>query len=112
MTVLLKRLHAVECKIAIITDGPNGAYTYDGATFLKMGIFDVPVVERTGCGDAFATGFVAGLQHGNDVGEALRWGTANSASVISYVGPQKGLLNLMGMKKMLKRFESIQPEKI
>lgn len=110
MAVLLKRLRALGCNIAIITDGPKGSYTYDGKTMLKLEIMDVPVIERTGCGDAYATAFVAALHAGKDVGEAMRWGTANSASVISYVGPQRGLLRGAGMSKLLERFKDIQPK--
>ena len=109
IAVLLKRLKAMGCAIAVITDGPKGSYTYDGKDFLQLGIFDVPVIERTGCGDAFATAFMAGLHHGETIAEAMRWGTANSASVISYIGPQKGLLKTRGMRRMLDRFKE-QPK--
>ncbi|HTK05268.1 MAG TPA: carbohydrate kinase family protein [Candidatus Eisenbacteria bacterium] len=110
IVVLLKRLKALGCKIAIITDGPKGSYTYDGEQFLQLGIFDVPVIERTGCGDAYATAFVAALHHGETIAEAMRWGTANSASVISYIGPQKGLLKSTAMERMLARFKDIEPK--
>ncbi|HTM69069.1 MAG TPA: carbohydrate kinase family protein [Candidatus Binatia bacterium] len=110
IVVLLKRLKAMGCAIAVITDGPKGSYTYDGKDFLQLGIFDVPVIERTGCGDAFATAFVAALHHGETIAEAMRWGTANSASVISFIGPQKGLLKKEAMRRMLVRFKDIQPK--
>lgn len=109
---LLKRLHDIGCHVAVITDGPKGSYAYDGKRFLKMAIMDVPVVERTGCGDSFATAFVAALDAGKDVAEAMRWGTANSASVISYIGPQKGLLKTSEMRRMLKRFARVCAEEI
>lgn len=112
MQILLKRLKALGCTIAIITDGPKGSYTYDGKQFLKLPIFEVPVVERTGCGDAFATGFVSALHHGKDVAEAMRWGTANSAAKLGFIGPQEGLLKLSAMPKWLARFKDINPEKI
>ncbi len=112
MRVLLKRLYAVGCKIAVITDGPQGSYTYDGKTFLKIGIMDVPVIERTGCGDSYATAFLAALHHGRGIGEAMRWGTANAASVLGYVGPQKGLMTLAAMKKFLRKYPSIIPSEM
>lgn len=107
MSHLLKSLHAMGCKISVITDGMRGAYAYDGSQMLQMDIMDVPVVERTGCGDAFATALIAALQHGKPLSEAMRWGTANSASVLSYIGPQQGLLTMPGMKKYLARFKNI-----
>jgi ribokinase len=109
---LLKRLKALGCAIAVITDGPQGSYAYDGKKFLKMGIFDVPVIERTGCGDAYATAFLAALHYGKPIEEAMRWGTGNAASVLGYVGPQEGLLKRPGMNKMLKRFASIHATKL
>ncbi len=107
MKELLTHLHALGCKIAVITDGPQGSYAYDGKKFLKIGIMDVPVIERTGCGDSYATAFVAALHHGKDIGEAMRWGTANAASVLGYVGPQKGLLKLTAMRSLLRKFSSV-----
>ena len=104
--VLLKKLKALGPKIAVLTDGPKGAYCYDGKTFLKCNIFDVPVVERTGCGDSFSTAFVAAVHNGENLKEALRWGTANSASVIQFVGPHAGLLDMKGMKQYLNRFKN------
>lgn len=102
--VLLSEFRKLGAQIVIITDGPTGSYAYDGKEMLSLGIFDMPVIERTGCGDAFSTGLIAGLFHGKSLGEAMRWGTANSASVIGYIGPQKGLLTRVGMNTFLKRF--------
>ena len=51
-----------------------------------------PPLERTGAGDAFASTFVAALALGLSPEEAIRWAPINSASVVQYVGAQKGLL--------------------
>jgi len=110
MISLLTHLRAFGCNIAVITDGPKGAYAFDGSQALQLDIMDVPVIERTGCGDAFATALVAAFHNGKDLGEAMRWGTANSASVLSYVGPQQGLLTGTQMRKYLTRFKTIQPK--
>ncbi len=110
--VLLMRLKKMGAGLAVITDGPNGSYAYDGRKFFQLGIFDVPVVERTGCGDAYATALVAALHFGHSLPEAMRWGTANAASVLGEVGPQAGLLKTSEMKKMLKRFGKIQAKEI
>jgi sugar/nucleoside kinase (ribokinase family) len=107
MKDLLTSLYGLGCKLAVITDGPQGSFTYDGKKYLQIGIMEVPVIERTGCGDSYATAFVAALHHGKDIGEAMRWGTANAASVLGYVGPQKGLLKLTAMKSFLRKFAGI-----
>lgn len=81
-------------KIVIITDGPAGSLVYDSIQnkFLKVGIYPQECLERTGAGDAFGSGFMAATIKGRSIEEAVLWGTVNSASVISFVGAQKGLL--------------------
>ena len=101
---LLKRMHALGPKIVVITDGPKGAYAFDGEKmwFLpEYPTLDAPF-ERTGAGDAFASTTVVSLALGKDLTEALRWGAVNAMSVVSQVGAQKGLLKLEDIEKYLK----------
>ncbi len=112
MKAELRDLRATGCRLAVITDGENGSYVYDGKTFYHMGIIDMPVVEKTGAGDAFAVAFVAALQHGNDIPDAMRWGTANSASVIGAIGPQAGLLTRSALHKLIDRFPDLGYDKL
>ncbi|MBI4457424.1 carbohydrate kinase family protein [Candidatus Uhrbacteria bacterium] len=109
---LLLRLKALGCRLAVITDGEHGSFAYDGAKYWQLGIFDVPVIERTGCGDSYATAMVAALHFGLDLPEAMRWGTGNAASVIGKIGPQAGLLKRTEMEKMLKRFAKVKAREI
>lgn len=104
MKELLVALKRVGPKVVVITDGDNGSYAHDGVAFWKCGITDTSVVERTGAGDAFATAFVAAMIHGKNIPEAMQWGTMNSASVITKVGPQPGLLTKTQMQAWLKKY--------
>ena len=104
MKELLSAMRRVGPKIVVITDGENGSYAFDGLKFWKCGITDTPVVERTGAGDAFATAFLSALIHGKNIPEALHWGTMNSASVITKVGPEAGLLTKAQMRSWLKKY--------
>lgn len=104
---LLGHLHNLGPKQVVITDGPNGAYAYDGSKHWYMPVFDVPVIERTGAGDSFSTGVIAALASNHSMEEALSWGTFNSASVIQEIGPQKGLLTKSQMQKFLKNHPDI-----
>lgn len=88
----LLKFHELGIKTCVITDGQAGSYAYDGEKFYHMGIPKTKVVERTGAGDSFATGFVAALFYGKSVREAMCWGTMNASSVVMFTGPQKGLL--------------------
>src|SRR5690606_18308522 len=48
------------CPVVIISDGPNGVLATDGKTLVRAGMYeDVPVLDRTGAGDAFGSGFVS-----------------------------------------------------
>lgn len=92
---LLDRMHKMGIKIAVITDGPGGAYASDGSRRWSMPLYPdpAPPLERTGAGDAFASTFTAALMHGADVPSALLWGPINSMNVVQHVGAQEGLLS-------------------
>lgn len=103
---LLIALSKMGPKVSIITDGGKGSYVYDGQRFVKAGILPVDAYERTGAGDAFGSGCLAAIIKGKTLEEALIWGTINSASVIGYVGPQKGLLRESEMPEWMERVRS------
>lgn len=109
---LLSGLQGIGPKLVIITDGPAGAYVYDGHEFLFMPIVSAPVVERTGAGDAFGSGFLAAYMMGKSVRECLRWGACNSGSVLGHVGPQKGLLHTAEMAEWLKQSMAVEVAEI
>lgn len=108
---LLRKLHDAGPEFAVITNGQDGAYSYDGNEFYHVPATKTKVVERTGAGDSFSTGYISAIIHGKTHQEALIWGTMNSDSVIRYVGPQKGLLSLREMKKAIKCCP-VKPKKI
>lgn len=105
---ILNKLILLGPKFAVVTDGTEGSYATDGEHFFKAGIIKTQVYEKTGAGDAYSTGLIAGLAAGESLKEAMIWGTINSAAAISVIGPQKGLLNkkqLLEKRKSLKDFE-------
>ncbi|MBU4421641.1 carbohydrate kinase family protein [Candidatus Parcubacteria bacterium] len=112
MKDLVKELRTLGPQIVVVTDGSKGACSCDENGCYKMGVFPVKITEMTGAGDAFATGFVAALHYGKGVDEALRWGTTNSTSVITSIGPQDGLLTRVGIEKLLKKYLKIKPRRI
>lgn len=86
--------HAVNhIPIVMVTDGPRGSVSSDGKNVYTAGMYDdVPVVDRTGAGDAFTSGFVAALAAGKQMEEAITLASANSTSVVSKVGAKAGIL--------------------
>lgn len=90
-------------KFAVITDGLNGSYCFDGQKYYSMPLYEPFLkaeVERTGAGDAYGAGFMAAIMYGKGAPEAMRWGTFNGGSVVTKVGPQAGLLRLEEMEKL------------
>lgn len=81
------------CPVVIVSDGPNGVCASDGKTIIKAGMYeDVPVIDRTGAGDAFASGFLSKWSRGSGLRDAIIFASANSTSVVSKIGAKAGIL--------------------
>lgn len=104
---LLQGLRGLGPRIAVITDGHNGSFAFDGKRYFKCGILPIDAIERTGAGDAFGTEALAALIWGKGLDEALLWGTINAASVIGHIGPQEGLLKKEELPLWLERAKSM-----
>lgn len=114
---LLKGLYNLGPKIVCVTDGPKGAYCYDGHMneYWYMPIYPDPAApkNRTGAGDAFASTFTVAIALGKSVRDALRSGPINSAYVVQQVGAQTGLLTRERLERYLAAApESYSPQKL
>ncbi|MFZ1360988.1 MAG: carbohydrate kinase family protein [Candidatus Saccharimonadales bacterium] len=100
---LFDKLHALGPKIVLITDGPAGSYASDGTNRYKMPIYPDPSApkERTGCGDAYTSTFVAALIKGYPIEGALQWAPITPTNVVQHVGAQQGLLDENTLKEWL-----------
>lgn len=89
--------------IVVMTKGSKGVSISDGKIKMKTGIFkEKKSADRTGAGDAFGSGFLAGLiqktakkgfkYDAADLEYALRLGSANATSVIEHIGAKEGIL--------------------
>jgi ribokinase len=82
------------CPVVIVSDGPHGAYASDGKTIVEAGMYeDVPVVDRTGGGDAFGSGFLSQWALGKSLKESMIFASANSTSVVTKIGAKEGILH-------------------
>jgi sugar/nucleoside kinase (ribokinase family) len=88
-------LHALNyVPVVIVSDGPNGVVATDGETIVRAGMYeDVPVADRTGAGDAFASGFLSQWSQGKSLRESIIFASANSTSVVTKVGAKDGILH-------------------
>ncbi len=109
---LLRKLSDLGPRKVVITAGKNGSFGFNGDLFYELGLFPADLVEMTGAGDAYACGVTAALCQGKNLGEAMRWGTANSAGVVGEVGAQKGLLHKSKMEEVLRLHKAIAAEEI
>ncbi|MFC6083813.1 carbohydrate kinase family protein [Sphaerisporangium aureirubrum] len=75
----------------IVTLGGEGSLVATAEGVTRVPALDVPVVDTTGCGDAYCAGFIAGLLDGRDVLAAARLGTAVAARVAGGLGSDAGL---------------------
>jgi ribokinase len=101
---LMRAMHELGPKNIVITDGPRGAYAFDGTDSWFMPTYPdpKPPYERTGAGDAFASTVTAALALGKPLSEALTWGPINSMSVVQDIGAQRGLLKREKLEEYLR----------
>lgn len=107
---LLEKLRSVGPVFVSLTDGERGAWIFDGGTVLYSKPEKVEsVVDSTGAGDAYTAAFIAGYAQQKNLDECMRWGIANSRSIIQYYGAQQGLL---GMREVQKFAENVSVQTI
>lgn len=77
-----------------LTDGPNGSWVGSKEGVVKAGMYeDCPVIDRTGAGDAFASGFTAATIQGKDLKSAVTFASANSTEVVQKIGAKAGIIS-------------------
>ena len=105
--------------VVAVTSGKDGVTVSDGQYIYKAGTFrDRGVADRTGAGDAFGSGFVAGLIRKKEkfkdgfpkpenVEYAIRLATANATSVVEHIGGTEGILKRSEFD-LSKRFKKLE----
>jgi sugar/nucleoside kinase (ribokinase family) len=107
---LLKRLHQAGAKVIGMTDGKRGSWGYDGKEYWHCPIHTrTQVIDSTGAGDAFGSGFLAAFIEGKTIPECLQYGMANSGSVVGFYGAIQGLMTPSEMTLLLPH---IVPERL
>lgn len=91
--ILSKLRELMSGTILVLTDGRDGVLVEDaGGKKYSAGIPDSPVIERTGAGDAFGSGFVSKYMENSNIEKAIQFGTANASSVVTKFGAKEGIL--------------------
>lgn len=94
-------LHKLGVKLSVITNGKEGANAFDGENLVSVNAYSDqrPVLDKTGAGDAFSSGFLSAIYYKKPLKEALAWGVVNSGGVIKEIGAIKGLQTKDKMEK-------------
>lgn len=79
--------------VVLLTDGVNGSMVTDGKTIVRAGMYSSKEsVDRTGAGDAFASGFLSHWMQGAGLADAVCFASANASAVVDQIGAKTGIL--------------------
>ncbi len=78
-------------KRVVVTRGDQGAIAVSDAIRVRVGTYSVPFVDGTGGGDAFDSGYIAGLVEGRSELDCLHLASAMGASCVRAVGTTAGI---------------------
>lgn len=87
-------------KLVIMTLGKEGAIVSNGEETIKFKTLATEVVDTTGAGDAFWSGFYTAIIKGYTIKEALQLGFAVSAYKLKYLGAVVDLPSIEKIKEM------------
>ena len=93
-------------KIAGVKLGHQGVLISNGKEKFKLGVYNVPVADTCGAGDAFIAGFLYGIIKEWDLLKTAKFATATAAHCVQSVGATSGL------KKADKILEFIDKNKL
>jgi len=100
---LARQLSLFGPEIVVITDGKNGAYCYDEKHLYFIKPTSKTVIETTGAGDAFASGFVAGQMFNKDTEFCMKLGMHNAESVVQHFGAKNIILTKNKALELIKK---------
>ena len=96
---LLRYISGLGAKITVITDGGAGSHVFYEGKVYSQEAASVKVVDTTGAGDSFGATFAYSISKGHDVRYSQKIASINSASVVSFMGAQEGLLTHRKIKE-------------
>ena len=92
---IIKFVHDLGVGCAVLTMGGDGvSIAPRGESETVLPAYAIDVVDTTGCGDAFTSGFISGLLDGLEVPAAAERGLACGSLVATGLGSDSGIVNL------------------
>lgn len=99
-------LRSLGVKRLVVTLGEDGVLVADGGNQEHIPAYDVPVVDTTAAGDAFAGAFAVALQEGFSTRKAAEWGNAAGALAVTHPGAQPSLPTRQELLNLLEKGEA------
>lgn len=100
---IFKELNRLSPGYNIVTEGDKGAYLSDGILIYYAPALATKLINTTGAGDAFGSGFCTGMILKHDWDYALRLGMLNAHGTIQKMGTKNGLLSKLPNELDLKK---------
>jgi len=93
----------LECRVAVVTDGANGAWFADSENrqVRHQAAYPVDVVDTTGCGDVFHGAYAASWVFGRDLESCVQIAAATAAIKATKRGGQAGAPTLQEISAFL-----------
>ena len=96
----VKKFIDLGAKLVIMTLGKDGAIVTNGVETLKFKTLATEIVDTTGAGDAFWSGFYTGLTKSYSLKDSLNLGFATSAFKLKHVGAITNLPTIEEIKNI------------
>jgi len=98
-----KALLRAGAQVVVITRGQQGLFADDGQHTVEMGIFHVPVLDPSGCGDCFTAGLITGLRREWDIVHVLEFASAVGAIGATALGCTDGVPAFSDVERFLEK---------
>lgn len=112
ISILIQNLLQLGAKEVAITDSTRGAWAGNNTGIWHCDSFPIPVVSKTGAGDAFSAGYVAARFYNKPIETATHWGIASSSHIIAASGAKKLAPSKKEMNTIISKFASVKPVQI
>lgn len=100
-----RALRRAGARVAVITRGAQGLYADDGKRTVEMGVFKVPLVDPSGCGDCFTAGLIAASLRGWDTTRVLEFASAVGALGATALGCTEGVPSFQAVERFVEENE-------